>query len=107
MARVFITGSSDGLGLLTGRMLVEQGHDVVLHARNAERGVSARASLPACKAVVLGGVSSMTETRSVADQVNALGRFDTIIHNVGVVRMAPGSSTCPCSYEIVTPRGRR
>jgi NAD(P)-dependent dehydrogenase (short-subunit alcohol dehydrogenase family) len=84
MARVFITGSSDGLGLLAGKMLVEEGHEVVLHARNAERAASARSSLAGCKAVVLGDVSSIGEMRSVADQVNALGRFDAVIHNVGI-----------------------
>jgi nucleoside-diphosphate-sugar epimerase len=31
MARVFITGSSDGLGLMAAKLLIEQGHDVVLH----------------------------------------------------------------------------
>jgi NAD(P)-dependent dehydrogenase (short-subunit alcohol dehydrogenase family) len=84
MARVFITGSSQGLGLLAGKMLVEQGHDVVLHARNAERAASARLSLPGCAAVVLGDVSSVADVGSVAGQVNALGRFDAVIHNVGV-----------------------
>ena len=34
MARVFISGSSTGLGLMAGQLLVEQGHRVVLHARN-------------------------------------------------------------------------
>ena len=33
MARVFITGSSDGLGLMAGKLLIEQGHEVVLHGR--------------------------------------------------------------------------
>ena len=37
MARVFVTGSSDGLGLMTARPLLEQGHTVVAHARNEER----------------------------------------------------------------------
>ena len=84
MARVFITGSSDGLGLLAGRLLAEQGHRVVLHARNAERAEAARAALPSCEALVVGDVSSMAETRSVADQVNAIGRCDAVIHNVAV-----------------------
>jgi NAD(P)-dependent dehydrogenase (short-subunit alcohol dehydrogenase family) len=84
MARVFITGSSDGLGLLAGRLLARQGHTVVLHARNAERAETARAALPACEAVVIGDVSSMAETRAVADQVNARGRCDAVIHNVAV-----------------------
>jgi len=84
MARVFITGSSDGLGLLAGRMLVEQGHAVVLHARNAERADSARSSLSGCEAIVLGDVAGIAAMRSVSDQVNALGRFDAVIHNVGI-----------------------
>jgi NAD(P)-dependent dehydrogenase (short-subunit alcohol dehydrogenase family) len=28
VARVFITGSSDGLGLMAARVLIEQGHEV-------------------------------------------------------------------------------
>jgi nucleoside-diphosphate-sugar epimerase len=35
MARIFITGSSTGLGLMAAELLVAQGHQVVLHARNA------------------------------------------------------------------------
>jgi NAD(P)-dependent dehydrogenase (short-subunit alcohol dehydrogenase family) len=84
MARVFITGSSDGLGLLAGRLLVEGGHAVTLHARNAARAKEARRELPEAEAVVTGDVSSIAQTRGVAEQVNALGRFDAVIHNVGV-----------------------
>ena len=84
MARVFITGSSDGLGLLAGKMLAEQGHDVVLHARNADRADVARSALPASGAVVAGDVSSIANIRAVAEQVNARGRCDAVIHNVGI-----------------------
>ena len=37
MSRIFISGSSAGLGLMAGQLLVSQGHQVVLHARNAVR----------------------------------------------------------------------
>ena len=37
MARIFITGSADGLGQLAAKSLIEHGHKVVLHARNAGR----------------------------------------------------------------------
>jgi short-subunit dehydrogenase len=30
MARLFITGSSDGLGQMAAQLLIEQGHNVVL-----------------------------------------------------------------------------
>jgi NAD(P)-dependent dehydrogenase (short-subunit alcohol dehydrogenase family) len=41
MARIFITGSADGLGQLAAKQLVSEGHKVVLHARNKTRGQEA------------------------------------------------------------------
>lgn len=89
MARVFITGSSDGLGLLAARLLVQDGHAVVLHARSAARAADARTALPEAEAVVVGDVSTLAAMRSVADQVNALGTFDAVIHNVGIGYQEP------------------
>ncbi len=84
MARVIITGSSDGLGLMAAELLLKQGHAVVLHARNNERGEQALATLPSAEAVVIGDLSSIAQTKSVADQVNKLGFFDAVIHNAAV-----------------------
>jgi len=84
MARVFISGSSTGLGLMAGQLLVEQGHQVVLHARNRGRAEAARASLSEVENVVIGDLSTIAGARSVAEQVNKLGRFDAVIHNAGV-----------------------
>ena len=83
-ARVFITGSADGLGMMAARLLVDQGHRVVLHARNAKRVQDALAAVPGAEAAVRGDLGSITETRSVAEQVNRLGRFDAVIHNAAV-----------------------
>ncbi len=84
MARVFITGSSDGLGLMAAQLLIELGHQVVLHARNAARAGDVKISAPRSEAIVIGDLSSMAQTRNVAEQVNRLGRFDAVIHNAGV-----------------------
>jgi NAD(P)-dependent dehydrogenase (short-subunit alcohol dehydrogenase family) len=84
MARVFITGSSDGLGRMAGQLLVEQGHSVVLHARSEQRGEEALSNVPGAEAVVIGDLMTIAETRSVADQVNRLGSFDAVIHNAAV-----------------------
>ena len=46
MARVFITGSSDGLGRMAAELLIEQGHKVVLHARSEQRGEEALSKAP-------------------------------------------------------------
>lgn len=84
MARVFVTGSSDGLGRMAAELLIEQGHRVVLHARNEKRGKEAMAAIPQAETVVLGDLSSIAQTRGVAEQVNKLGGFDAVIHNAGV-----------------------
>jgi NAD(P)-dependent dehydrogenase (short-subunit alcohol dehydrogenase family) len=84
VSRVFITGSSEGLGLAAATLLLSQGHEVVGHARNVSRAADLQQAAPDMADVVVGDLSSAAETRSVADQVNALGRFDAVIHNVGV-----------------------
>jgi NAD(P)-dependent dehydrogenase (short-subunit alcohol dehydrogenase family) len=84
MARIFITGSTDGLGRMAAELLIEQGHRVVLHARNEQRAEAAMAGVPGAEAVVTGDLSSMAQTRGVAGQVNALGAFDAVIHNAAV-----------------------
>jgi len=89
MARVFITGSSDGLGRMAAQLLIEQGHTAVLHARNTERGQHALAAVPGAETVVIGDLSSIAQTRSVAEQVNKLGAFDAVIHNAAVGYQEP------------------
>ncbi len=83
-ASVFITGSSDGLGLMAAKLLIEQGHEVVLHGRNEQRCRDARAAAPGARDAVLGDFSTITGAKSVADRVNKLGRFDAVIHNAGI-----------------------
>ena len=84
MARVFITGSSAGLGRMAAQLVIERGHQVVLHARNEQRGEEALAAVPGAEAVVVGDLASIAQTRSVAEQVNRLGDFDAVIHNAAV-----------------------
>jgi NAD(P)-dependent dehydrogenase (short-subunit alcohol dehydrogenase family) len=89
MARVFITGSADGLGCMAAQLLVEQGHNAVLHARNEQRGREAMAAVPGAETVVTGDLSSGAGMKDVAEKVNALGRFDAVIHNAGVGYQSP------------------
>jgi NAD(P)-dependent dehydrogenase (short-subunit alcohol dehydrogenase family) len=84
MARVFITGSADGLGLGLAQTLARAGHSVVLHARNAARADDARRALPGAEGVVIGDLARLDETRRVAVQLNRIGRCDAVVHNAGV-----------------------
>jgi NAD(P)-dependent dehydrogenase (short-subunit alcohol dehydrogenase family) len=84
VARIFITGSSDGLGLMAARLLIEQGHEVVLHGRNESRSGDALEAAPGARGAVTGDLSTFAGARTVAEQVNRLGRFDAVIHNAGI-----------------------
>ena len=84
MARIFISGSTDGLGRAAAQALLEEGHEVVLHARNLARAASADDLAVRAAGVVVGDLASAGETGSVADQVNAIGRMDAVIHNAGI-----------------------
>jgi NAD(P)-dependent dehydrogenase (short-subunit alcohol dehydrogenase family) len=84
MARVLVTGSSTGLGLMAGQLLVEQGHEAVLHARNPARAEETRRELPQATGVVVGDLSDLTGMRGVAEQAQKLGPFDAVIHNAAI-----------------------
>jgi NAD(P)-dependent dehydrogenase (short-subunit alcohol dehydrogenase family) len=84
--KIFITGSADGLGQLAAKQLVKDGHEVMLHARNAARGEQALKHVPEAKDVLIADLSSTEETKALADKANALGTFDAVIHNAGVYR---------------------
>jgi NAD(P)-dependent dehydrogenase (short-subunit alcohol dehydrogenase family) len=86
IARVFVTGSADGLGRLAAQTLLEDGHDVVAHARNADRLTAMRDLQDLGAAAVVGDLSKLEETRQLADDVNGLGRMDAVIYNAGVFR---------------------
>jgi NAD(P)-dependent dehydrogenase (short-subunit alcohol dehydrogenase family) len=90
MARVLITGSTDGLGLAAAQTLVGEGHAVVLHARNRARASDLSIDLGP---IVIGDLSSADETRDLARQVNDLGRMDAVIHNAGIYVESTRSAT--------------
>lgn len=87
MARIFITGSTDGLGCIAAKLLINKGHHVVLHGRNAERGRQALDNVPGAEKVLIGDLSNMEETKMLAAEINLMGHFDSIIHNAGVYQV--------------------
>ncbi|MFT4121946.1 SDR family NAD(P)-dependent oxidoreductase [Bradyrhizobium sp.] len=93
MAIIFITGSTDGLGRAAAESLLDQGHRVVLHARSADRAAALGEIASRSARVVVGDLQSAAETKRVADQVNAIGRMDAIIHNAGIYTQPSRGST--------------
>lgn len=84
MDKILITGSSTGLGALAAKALLNQHHDVVLHARNQDRAKAAMAQNPTATGVVIGDLSNLADIQSIAQQANQMGPFNAVIHNAGV-----------------------
>lgn len=98
--KIFITGSSTGLGALTAKSLLAKGNDVVLHARNEKRAEDALKFNPQASDVVIGDLSKFEDIKSIAHQVNKLGPFDVIIHNAGVYT---NDSSQTLAVNVVAP----
>lgn len=118
MARFFITGSSDGLGLLTAQRLVAAGYRLVLHARNTQRAAETKMACPGAEAVLVADLTSIEETKQLAAEANAMcekdaGRnseawdeddgYAAVIHNAGVysaMEGVPGKSGLPSLFSV-------
>ena len=98
--RIFITGSTDGLGRGAAETLIREGHDVVLHARSKARVAALAGLAPRAAGVAIGDLSSDAETRALAEQVNRIGRMDAVIHNAGIYR-EPDRGTTPDGHAKV------
>ena len=88
MSRIFISGSSDGLGSLAAKALVKNNHQVYLHARNAQRAKDAEKACPGAAGVLIADLSSTEQTKQLANELNEKGPWDSIIMNAGVMRVS-------------------
>jgi NAD(P)-dependent dehydrogenase (short-subunit alcohol dehydrogenase family) len=93
VARVLITGSADGIGRMTARLLAGDGHAVTLHARNESRAKDAVAAVPDAADVIVGDLSGLAGMRRVAEQANASGHYHAVIHNAAVGTSEPRTVT--------------
>ncbi len=84
MATICVTGSTDGIGLATARVLLAQGHRVLVHARTEERGRPVVAALDGDVALVTGDLASLAQVRGLAAQLREHKPLDALAHNAGV-----------------------
>ncbi|CBW27965.1 putative ketoreductase [Halobacteriovorax marinus SJ] len=81
--KIFITGSTTGLGELAGLELLRMGHDVIFHARNSKSQMKDNLTY------VIGDFSKLEEIKMVAEQANEYGPYDAIIQNAGIYNASP------------------
>ncbi|HLN54594.1 MAG TPA: SDR family NAD(P)-dependent oxidoreductase [Bacteroidales bacterium] len=88
--KIFITGSTDGLGKLVARHMAEQGAEVLLHGRNEQKGKKVLDELKnhAPKAILKyynGDFSSLKEVSDLADRIlKEHDHIDILINNAAI-----------------------
>jgi NAD(P)-dependent dehydrogenase (short-subunit alcohol dehydrogenase family) len=83
MASALVTGGSSGIGLAIGRMLVEEGFDVTLASRTAEKVEAAAAEIGAHALAV--DVSKPDDCeRAVREHVERTGGLDVLVNSAGI-----------------------
>lgn len=110
MSRVLVTGSADGLGRLAAGSLLDQGHEVVVHARSAPRARDLADLTDRGASCVTGDLADPEQVWDLARQVDALGRMDAVIHNAGVLdgrALLPVNVVAPYLLAALTQRPGR
>jgi NAD(P)-dependent dehydrogenase (short-subunit alcohol dehydrogenase family) len=89
---ILVTGSTDGIGLETARMLVSLGHNVLLHGRNPEKLEKVERTLSALPdgGQVESYVSDLSRIANVERLAKAVAgkhaKLDVLINNAGVFK---------------------
>lgn len=89
---ILVTGSTDGIGLLTAEMLLEKGHHVLLHGRSADKLKNAKQTLLDAGGSgriesFLADLSDLDDVDRLASEVSAKhSQLDILINNAGVLK---------------------
>jgi len=84
---ILITGATDGIGLETAKLLVSDGHRVLLHGRNPDKLSAAQEALSGETDAFVADLSSFDDVRALADAVmEKHSNLDVLINNAGVFK---------------------
>jgi NAD(P)-dependent dehydrogenase (short-subunit alcohol dehydrogenase family) len=101
---ILVTGSTDGIGKATADILSRQGHRVLLHGRNPEKGREVLAELEAATgsdrlSLFIADLSVQEQVRDLAREVGeACDRLDVLVNNAGV--FMPEQEVAPGGIEM-------
>lgn len=98
MSRILITGSTDGIGRATAVSLLDDGHEVIVHARTQQRLTAVEDLISRGASGVVGDLALSEEVEQIAEQANRIGALDAVVHNAGII---DGSSLLP--VNVVAP----
>jgi NAD(P)-dependent dehydrogenase (short-subunit alcohol dehydrogenase family) len=84
---ILITGATDGIGLLTAKMLADQGHQILLHGRDAAKLATAQAEVGGDSRTYQADLARLADVMALARAVTAdVTQLDVLINNAGVLK---------------------
>ncbi|MFT6090848.1 SDR family NAD(P)-dependent oxidoreductase [Sulfitobacter sp.] len=90
---ILITGSTDGIGLLTAQTLAAEGHTILLHGRNPAKLEAAAKSVGGTTEQYIADLSKMAEVYALATAIQEKhSQIDVVINNAGILK-APSTVT--------------
>lgn len=89
MAKIFITGTTEGIGYLAAQKLLREGNEVHLHARSKEKAAVLHQKLGEEKTIFIADLSDLQQVKKLSEELNDQASYDAIIHNAGVYSVAP------------------
>lgn len=85
MARILVTGSTDGLGRATAASLLDQGHHVIAHARSTERAAAISDLTARGADLVIADLADRQAVEEAVAELDGGAAIDAVIHNAGVI----------------------
>ena len=96
---IFISGSTDGIGLLTAKTLASMGHKVLLHGRSAKKLDEAAKSVGGNPETYAADLSHMDQVYALATAIRQQhNHLDAIINNAGVLKVSQPQT--PDGYDV-------
>ncbi|MCO7521798.1 MULTISPECIES: SDR family NAD(P)-dependent oxidoreductase [unclassified Pseudomonas] len=102
MSRCWLTGASSGIGAALARILLEQGHQVALGARQADRLASLAEQFPEQVLLAIGDVDNPQHIAGITARIEqAWGGLDLAILNAGTCEYLEPGNFDPAAVERV------
>jgi len=96
---ILITGSTDGIGLLTAKTLASAGHRVLLHGRNSAKLETAANEVGSDAETYAADLSRMSDVHTLAADIRKKHtELDVVINNAGVLKA--GQTQTADGYDV-------